>query len=85
VFRLLGALPDAEVTPDVVADHLRAPVDQAWRSLERLVDAQLLSAPAPGRYRLPELVRQYAAELAAASPSFGIKATVAERRRVTAA
>src|SRR5262249_40015515 len=50
--------------------------DAARELLERLVDAQLLESPCPGRYRFHDLVRLFARERAAA--------VVAEPARVAA-
>jgi hypothetical protein len=63
-FGLLGVLDGAEVGVPVAARLLDRPEDVAERVLERLVDAQLLEAPAAGRYRLHDLLRLYARELA---------------------
>ncbi len=63
-FALLG-LPDGpEMSMPVAARLLDAPEETAERALERLVDAQLLETPRPGRYRLHDLLRLYARELA---------------------
>jgi DNA-binding SARP family transcriptional activator/Flp pilus assembly protein TadD/DNA polymerase III delta prime subunit len=64
VFGLLG-LPDGpQVSVPVAARLMDAPEETAERVLERLVDAQLIETPAPGRYRLHDLLRLYARELA---------------------
>jgi tetratricopeptide (TPR) repeat protein len=63
-FGLLGIPDSPEVGVPVVARLLDVSEDAAERVLERLVDAQLLEAPAPGRYRLHDLLRLYARELA---------------------
>ncbi|MDQ7909733.1 BTAD domain-containing putative transcriptional regulator [Phytohabitans sp. ZYX-F-186] len=53
--------------------------------LERLVDARLLESPAPGRYRLHDLMRLYAAELAATlRPADQIEAVTRATRFYTA-
>jgi hypothetical protein len=63
-FRLLG-LPDGpDMTTDVAAHLLDRPYHAAERALERLVDAQLLETPSPGRYRLHDLLRLFAREQA---------------------
>jgi DNA-binding SARP family transcriptional activator len=64
LFGMLGLLDSPEVGVPVVARLLDQPEDAAERALERLVDAQLLETPAPGRYRLHDLLRLYARELA---------------------
>jgi DNA-binding SARP family transcriptional activator/DNA polymerase III delta prime subunit len=63
-FGLLGVLDGPEVGLPVAARLLDAPEDAAERRLERLVDAQLLETSTPGRYRLHDLLRLYAGELA---------------------
>jgi DNA-binding SARP family transcriptional activator/DNA polymerase III delta prime subunit len=63
-FGLLGVLDGPEIGLPVAARLLDAPEDAAERRLERLVDAQLLETSAPGRYRLHDLLRVYASELA---------------------
>ncbi|MDT0531999.1 NB-ARC domain-containing protein [Micromonospora sp. DSM 115977] len=63
VLRLLGYLPETEVVPDTVAYRLSLSAHQAWEALERLVDASLISSVAPGRYRVPALVRLLGREL----------------------
>ncbi len=63
-FGLLGLLDGPEVGVPVVARLLEASEERAERVLERLVDAQLLETPAPGRYRMHDLLRLYARELA---------------------
>jgi DNA-binding SARP family transcriptional activator/Tfp pilus assembly protein PilF len=63
-FRLLGLLKGTEFGVWPAAALADEPVRDVGRSLEALVDAQLLETPAPGRYRLHDLLRVYAAELA---------------------
>jgi tetratricopeptide (TPR) repeat protein len=68
VFGLLG-LPDGpELGVPVAARLLDMGEEAAERVLERLVDAHLLETPAPGRYRLHDLLRLYARELAQQHP-----------------
>ena len=64
LFDTLGLLDGPEVGVPVVARLLDQPEEAAERALERLVDAQLLETPAPGRYRFHDLLRLYARELA---------------------
>nr|WP_240939652.1 BTAD domain-containing putative transcriptional regulator [Planosporangium flavigriseum] len=66
VFRLLGSLPSGQVSVKEAARLLDVPFVRAWQALERLLDAHLVDSLSPERYRLPDLVRQYAAELTAA-------------------
>ena len=63
-FGLLGLLDGPEVGVPVAARLLDVGEDAAERALERLVDAQLLETPQPGRYRMHDLLRLYARELA---------------------
>jgi DNA-binding SARP family transcriptional activator/DNA polymerase III delta prime subunit len=63
-FGLLGVLDGPQVGAPVAARLLDAPEQAAERALERLVDAQLLETPTPGRYRLHDLLRLFARELA---------------------
>ena len=64
VFGLLG-LPDGpQMSVPVAARLVDAPEETAERVLERLVDAQLVETPSPGRYRLHDLLRLYAREVA---------------------
>jgi tetratricopeptide (TPR) repeat protein len=64
-FGLLGALDGPDFGVPVVTRLLDQPDRSAEGVLERLVDAQLLETPSPGRYRMHDLVRLYARELAA--------------------
>ncbi|WP_433261752.1 ATP-binding protein [Actinosynnema sp. CS-041913] len=67
-FALLG-LPDApDISLPVAARLLDLPERDAERLLERLADAHLLDAAEPGRYRMHDLLRDYARERAAAIP-----------------
>jgi DNA-binding SARP family transcriptional activator len=61
-FPLLGALDGPEASVAVTARLLDIAEDAAERLLERLVDAQLLETPSPGRYRMHDLLRLYARE-----------------------
>jgi DNA-binding SARP family transcriptional activator/Tfp pilus assembly protein PilF len=64
-FGLLGVLDGPEAGVPVAARLLDVAEDAAERILERLVDAHLLETPAPGRYRMHDLLRLYAREHAA--------------------
>ena len=69
-FRALGTLPLPDFTPGLVAALLAEPGPAAVRpALDHLVDAQLLEPAAPGRYRLHDLVREAAIELAEGVPT----------------
>lgn len=61
-FKLLGASGVPEVNRSTAARLLAQSEAYAERTLERLVDAQLLETSTPGRYRMGDLVRLYAAE-----------------------
>jgi DNA-binding SARP family transcriptional activator/Flp pilus assembly protein TadD len=63
-FVLLGVPNGPDVSLPVAARLLDKPELVTERALERLVDAQLLESPAAGRYRLHDLLRLYARELA---------------------
>jgi DNA-binding SARP family transcriptional activator/tetratricopeptide (TPR) repeat protein len=63
-FGLLGVLDGPELGIPVVARLLAVAEDAAERVLERLADAHLVETPSPGRYRLHDLLRLYARELA---------------------
>lgn len=65
VFELLGSASDAPVLPDGAATQLDVTAERARRALEKLVDAYLAYRDESGGYRLPALMREYAAELAA--------------------
>jgi transcriptional regulator with XRE-family HTH domain len=65
VFRLLGVLPGADfdaAAAGALADMSPGRVDAV---LEELVDAHLVQELSPGRYRMHDLIRQYAADIAA--------------------
>ncbi|MGW0804937.1 BTAD domain-containing putative transcriptional regulator [Nonomuraea sp. NPDC002799] len=66
---LLGLLHVHDITAEVAAALLGTPVPEAERALERLVDAHLLDRDRPDHYRLHDLVRLYATELARELPS----------------
>lgn len=61
-FTLLGASGIPEVNRSTAARLLAQSEAYAERTLERLVDAQLLETSTPGRYRMGDLVRLYARE-----------------------
>lgn len=67
-FRLLAVAPAAEIGLAAAAALLDLPARAAEERLEALVDVHLLETPRAGRYRLHDLVRAYAAELAAELP-----------------
>ncbi|GAB3409187.1 AfsR/SARP family transcriptional regulator [Flindersiella endophytica] len=63
-FTLLGSWDGPDISLPAVAALLDLPELDAEDGLERLVDARLLDSPAPGRYRMHDLTRRYARELA---------------------
>ncbi|SDM23515.1 AfsR/SARP family transcriptional regulator [Allokutzneria albata] len=63
-FRLLGRHPGIDITPHAAAALLDASVDDAEDTLEALLDVHLVQQHASGRYRLHDLLRQYALDLA---------------------
>jgi DNA-binding SARP family transcriptional activator/transcriptional regulator with XRE-family HTH domain/tetratricopeptide (TPR) repeat protein len=69
VFRLLGVIPGPDFTAEAVAalgGTASTGIDAAQRILDRLTARHLVQEPEPGRYALHDLLRLYAAELAAA-------------------
>lgn len=62
VFRLLGVLPGTDFDAAAAGALAGQRSDEV---LEELVDAHLIQEPSPGRYRMHDLVRRYAADLAA--------------------
>ncbi|MFC0032532.1 BTAD domain-containing putative transcriptional regulator [Micromonospora chaiyaphumensis] len=63
VLALLAGEPELVLPPEDTAARLGVPAERLWQSLERLLDAHLVCLDASGGYRLPQLVRDYAAEL----------------------
>jgi tetratricopeptide (TPR) repeat protein/transcriptional regulator with XRE-family HTH domain len=64
MFALLGLSDSVELTSSLAAALSDSPEPEAVVVLERLVDVHLLATPAPGRYRLHDLLRVAARELA---------------------
>jgi tetratricopeptide (TPR) repeat protein len=64
-FRLLGLAPPGTLSLAPVAALLDMSVTDAEETLDTLVDAHVLEGPAPGQYRLHDLLRLFAAELIA--------------------
>ena len=60
VLTRLGARIPGPMDRQVAAQLLGSPTSEVEPLLERLVDARLLESPAPGCYRMPDLVRLYA-------------------------
>jgi tetratricopeptide (TPR) repeat protein/transcriptional regulator with XRE-family HTH domain len=65
MFRLLGVLPGADFDAAVAGALADMPFDRLGAVLEELVDAHLVQELSPGRYRMHDLIRQYAADIAA--------------------
>ncbi|MEU9127250.1 BTAD domain-containing putative transcriptional regulator [Kitasatospora sp. NPDC048540] len=70
-FRLLGLAPGPEISLRAAAALLDHPAERVEDALEQLVDACLLESVAPERYRLHDLLRDFAAERAAAEEPTG--------------
>ncbi|WP_232050441.1 helix-turn-helix domain-containing protein [Actinoplanes sp. OR16] len=64
-FRLLGVMPGTDFDTAVAGALTGMPAGRVDEALEELVDAHLLREIAPARYRMHDLIRQYAADLAA--------------------
>ena len=64
-FRLLGLVSGPDISLPAAAALLGLSETAAELVLEALVDTHLLDSPEPGRYRLHDLIRLYAAERAA--------------------
>ena len=65
VFRLLGVHPGADFDAPAVAGLTGLPLDGARDALDDLVDVHLVEEPEPEVYRLHDLLREFAAALAA--------------------
>jgi DNA-binding SARP family transcriptional activator/tetratricopeptide (TPR) repeat protein len=65
IFRLLGLHPGEGFDALAVAALADLPLDDAQDILDALVDVHLVEEPEPGHYRLHDLMREYAANLAA--------------------
>lgn len=63
VFRMIAIHPGTEFSLPMAAALAGMPVDETARRVTDLVDRHLLEETASGRYRLHDLVRQYAREL----------------------
>ncbi|WBB93031.1 AfsR/SARP family transcriptional regulator [Verrucosispora sp. WMMC514] len=78
-FRLLGLHPGVRVDNTTAAALTDVPLAEAQDLLDELVDAHLIDEPVPGRYRLHDLVREYARTLLA-DPANGAERRDALRR-----
>ncbi|MEU8401907.1 NB-ARC domain-containing protein [Nonomuraea sp. NPDC048892] len=77
-YRLLGSAPHPSFTLGTAAALLNTTTDRASRLLDPLLDAHLLQEPAPGRYRLHDLVHAHASTL---RPPHGVRPSVRVRCR----
>ncbi|HEX7309403.1 ATP-binding protein [Lentzea sp.] len=66
LFRLLGVHPGPTISPPAAAALVGVPVSEVRAPLAELTRAHLLEQPSAGRYQFHDLLRSYAAELAAA-------------------
>jgi DNA-binding SARP family transcriptional activator/tetratricopeptide (TPR) repeat protein len=64
MFRLLGVHPGQDIDPATAAALAAVTYHEARRLLDDLVDDHLVQEPVAGRYRLHDLVRQHAHEVA---------------------
>jgi DNA-binding SARP family transcriptional activator len=64
LFHLLGLVPGPDLTAEAAAALAGTSTQGAGRLLRRLADAHLAEPRAPGRFRMHELLRLYAAEQA---------------------
>lgn len=62
-FRRLGAAAHPDLTIGSIAELIGLPLDHARWLAERLAEAQLLQHAGSGRFRLPDLTREFAREL----------------------
>jgi tetratricopeptide (TPR) repeat protein len=69
LFRRLGLHPGTDIDAYSAAALDGAGLDAARRALAALYDQYLITEPAPGRYRLHDLLRDHARMLAAADPT----------------
>lgn len=68
VFRRLGLHIGSEFGPEAVSALAGLPLDETEFVLEELQNCHLVTEPAPHRYRLHDLLREYAATLAERAP-----------------
>ncbi|MCI0688046.1 MAG: tetratricopeptide repeat protein [Sporichthyaceae bacterium] len=72
VFRLLGLMPGPEISLPAAVSLAALPAARVRILLRELVGAHLVHEPQPGRFRLHDLVRLYAAEQARGLDSGGL-------------
>jgi hypothetical protein len=78
---LLAAHPGGQASADELAVAMTAPVAEAIATLECLVDSRLVDSPAPGRYRVQGLLRNFATELFDKLPCAATGVALIGRRR----
>ncbi|MGI8332514.1 ATP-binding protein [Actinomadura scrupuli] len=69
VFRLLGLAPGLDISPPAAAALTGLPLARTSVLLRKLESAHLIQQYAPGRYRMHDLIRLYAADRAGTSGS----------------
>ena len=79
VFRLLALYPGATAGAADASSLAGIPVQQARTALAELSATQLITEPGPGRYAYHDLLRAYAAELAAAEDTEQVHRDAARR------
>ncbi|GAA4250208.1 BTAD domain-containing putative transcriptional regulator [Dactylosporangium darangshiense] len=79
LFRLLGLHPGPDLTAPGAASLAGLPLPRARMLLRRLVEANLLTEHAPGRYAFHDLLRSYAAERALATDAADERREAAHR------
>ena len=76
IFRRLGLHPGTEIDVYAAAALIESSVEVARRNLEDLYDHYLIAEPSRGRYRMHDLISEYAQALAAAEPAVHREAAV---------
>jgi DNA-binding SARP family transcriptional activator len=79
VFAMLGLAPETDISLGAAACLIGLPVARSRALLASLEQAHLVRQHAPGRYRMHELVRLYAAELAYAGHSAEVRLAALNR------
>jgi DNA-binding SARP family transcriptional activator len=67
-FAMLGLAPGGDLSLAAAASLIAATTEQTRSRLRQLIDAHLVQEHLPGRYRMHDLVRLYASELAGGGP-----------------
>lgn len=79
LFRLLGLPAGPDITVPAAASLVGAAPTQARRLLRELTGAHLIGEHRPGRYAMHDLLRAYAAELAATIDTDAVRRTAVQR------